>query len=139
MANKTGIITFGEGYGNETLLRNPSLCTLQTCDLSLSSYNYIPTLAGNAIFAGIFGVYIIIQLFLGIKYKTWGYMAAICAGLFLEAIGYVGRVLLNGSPFENNYFLMSLVTLTIAPAFLTASVSPLSSNHFFFSPSRNPG
>jgi len=40
----------------------------------------------------------------------------------LEIIGYVGRVMLHSSPFNNNDFLMYLVTLTIAPALLTAAI-----------------
>lgn len=40
----------------------------------------------------------------------------------LEAIGYVARVLIHNNPFDNNMFLMYLVTLTIAPALLTAAI-----------------
>lgn len=79
--NKTHSYGHGEGYGNRTLLLNPNLCTLDTCDLSLASFLYIPTLAGNAVYAAIFGLLIIGQLGLGIKYKTWGYMVAMIAGL----------------------------------------------------------
>jgi len=59
---------------------------------------------------------------LGIRYKTWGYMVAMVFGLLLEVIGYVARVMLHNSPFDNNFFLMYLVCLTIAPAFLTAAI-----------------
>ncbi len=113
----------GQGYGNQTLLDNPKLCTLQTCDLSMASFLYIPTLPGNAIFAAIFGILIIGQLFLGIKHKTWGYMIAMLMGLLLEVIGYIGRILLHNEPFNDDNFLMYLVTLTIAPALLSAAVS----------------
>ncbi len=105
-----------------TLLLNPELCTLDTCDLTLASFLYIPTLAGNALFAAIFGVLILAQLFFGIKYKTWGFMVAMVLGLLLEVIGYIGRIMLHNSPFDNNSFLMYLVCLTIAPALLTASI-----------------
>jgi hypothetical protein len=63
-------------------------------------------------------------LYLGIKNKVWGYMTAMTLGLVLEIIGYAARVMLHNSPFNNNDFLMSLVCLTIAPALLSASVSP---------------
>jgi hypothetical protein len=112
----------GEGIGNETLLLNPDLCTLQTCDLSMASFDYIPSLGGNAIFAAIFGVLIIGQLYFGVRHKIWGYMCAMILGLVLEVIGYAGRVMLNSSPFSNNDFLIYLITLTIAPALLSASV-----------------
>lgn len=40
----------------------------------------------------------------------------------LEVIGYAARVMIHDSPFDNNDFLMYLITLTIAPAFLTAAI-----------------
>lgn len=116
----------GTGYGNITLLMNPKLCTLETCDLSMASFLYLPTRPGNAIYAAIFAIYIVTQLFLGIKHKTWGYMVAMVLGLLLEVIGYVARIMLHNSPFDKNNFLMYLVTLTIAPALLSASVSLVS-------------
>lgn len=93
----------------------------------MASFMYLPTVPGNAIYAAIFGIYIIAQLFLGFKHKTWGYMVAMVTGLILEVIGYVGRILLHSSPFNNNDFLIYLVTLTIAPALLSASVGSIPS------------
>ena len=79
--NLTHSYGLGTGYGNATLLADPSLCTLQTCDLSMASFLYLPTVAGNALYAGIFGAYIIGQLYFGIKYKIWGYMVPMIIGL----------------------------------------------------------
>jgi len=121
-SNLTGTDGTGRWYGNITLILNPELCTVKTCDLTLASFLYIPSLPGNAIYAAIFALYIVAQLFLGIKYKTWGYMAAMVLGLALEVFGYVARIMLNSDPFNNNDFLMYLVALTIAPALLSASV-----------------
>jgi hypothetical protein len=123
MSNLTHSTGHGTGYGNQTLLANPELCTLQTCDLSLASFLYLPTVPGNAIYAAIFGIYIIVQLYLGIRHKTFGYMTAMVLGLLGEVIGYAGRILLHYHPFDNNYFLTYLICLTIAPALLSASVS----------------
>jgi hypothetical protein len=122
-SNLTGTDGRGKWYGNLTLILDPELCTVKTCDLSLASFLYIPSLPGNAIYAAIFALYIAAQLFLGIKYKTWGYMTALVLGLALEVFGYVARIMLHNDPFNNNDFLMYLVALTIAPALLSASVS----------------
>lgn len=81
MPNLTHSTGHGTGYGNATLLANPELCTLQTCDLSMSSFLYLPTVAGNVIYAIIFGALLIAQLWLGIKHRTWGYMIAMIFGL----------------------------------------------------------
>ncbi|KAG9232288.1 putative sphingoid long-chain base transporter RSB1 [Amylocarpus encephaloides] len=83
---------------------------------------YIPNLPGNAVVAAIFAIFIVGQLFLGIKHKTWGYMIAAILGLLLEVVGYISRILIHNNPFNGDAFLMGLVTLTIAPAFLTASI-----------------
>ena len=122
-SNLTGTDGPGRWYGNLTLIMHPELCTVKTCDLTLASFLYIPSLPGNAIYAAIFTIYIVAQLFLGIKHKTWGYMAAMVLGLALEVFGYVARIMLHNDPFNNNDFLMYLVALTIAPALLSASVS----------------
>jgi hypothetical protein len=108
-------------FGNDTLQKNPNLCTLDTCSLELASFLYLPTIPGNAIFAALFGIFIVGQLYLGIRHKVWGYMTAMILGLVLEVVGYVARILLHNSPFENNFFLIYLICLTIAPAFLTAA------------------
>lgn len=121
-SNLTHAFAKGQGYGNQTLLQKPYLCTLETCDLSLATFNYIPTLPGNAIYVVIFFAFLIGQLGLGIKFKTWGYMTAMVLGLLLEVVGYGGRIMIHNNPFNGDAFLISLVTLTIAPAFLTASI-----------------
>lgn len=122
-SNKTSLAGYrATGAGNLTLLERPSLCTLDTCELDLANFNYIPTLEGNAAVAAIFGVLLLVQIFFGVRYKTWGFMSAMIGGLALELVGYVGRIMMHDEPFNNDAFLMSLVCLTIAPAFLTAAI-----------------
>lgn len=79
LSNMTNLTSINGG--NQTLINNPDLCTLETCDLSLSSLNYIPTLSGNALFLGIFSLILILQLGLGLCYQTWGFTIAMCLGL----------------------------------------------------------
>ncbi|KAM3065304.1 phospholipid-translocating ATPase rsb1 [Clarireedia jacksonii] len=112
----------GSYIGNVTLIMSPYLCTLETCDLTLSSFEYRPTVAGNVIYAAIFVIAILAQTYLGVVHKTWGYMVAMLFGLFLELLGYIARILVHANPFDNDYFLMYLICLTIAPAFLTAAI-----------------
>ena len=108
--------------GNQTLIDNPDLCTPQTCDLSLGQVDYLPTVAGNALYAAIFGLLVICQIGFGIRYKTWGYMIALLCGLVIEIVGYIGRIMMHNNIFDNNSFIMYLVCLTIAPAFLGAGI-----------------
>jgi hypothetical protein len=133
MLNPTLTYSTGKasGFGNETLLRNPELCTMQTCDLSMASYLYLPSLPGNVTYLTIFAILILPQIFLGIRYKIWKYMIAMVIGLVLETMGYAGRILLYHEPFNNDAFLLNFITLTIGPAFFAAAVhSPSLSTPF---------
>lgn len=56
---------------NSCPLQSTLNCTVGTCPLSCAQMDYIPTLVGNAVYAAAFGMFLIVQLWLGIKYKTW--------------------------------------------------------------------
>lgn len=74
--------------------------------MACAQMDYRPNLAGNIIFAAIFGLLFIVQLGLGIKYKTWGFMVGMICGLLLEVVGYIGRIMLYNNPFDFNNFIM---------------------------------
>ncbi|KAK9320887.1 RTA1 like protein-domain-containing protein [Lipomyces orientalis] len=99
-----------------------NLCTLQTCTLEQAHFTYIPNLGGNAFYAAWFGLLVILQILLLVRYRIWGYSVAMFGGLVLEILGYVGRIQMHFNPFTKNPFTMYLVCLTIAPAFLGAAV-----------------
>ena len=111
-------------YGNLTLLINQRDCNLSTCDFTLAAFDYRASLAGNTLYTVIFGIYLFLNIFLGIRYKTWGYMVAMVTGLAGEIIGYIGRILLWQNPFDptGNDFLVYIVCLTISPALLSAGI-----------------
>jgi hypothetical protein len=57
------------------------------CDLTLAYVSYLPSLPGNALYAAIFAGCLVVQLVLGIRYRTWGFMIAavcICSSLFIS-------------------------------------------------------
>lgn len=96
---------------NQTLLSDPTLCTTCTCPLEIDGYilgymSYFPSLAGNAVFAAVFGLCLLSQLFLGIRHKTWGFLICMSGGTILEVLGYVGRILMRDDMFTNTYFIM---------------------------------
>ncbi|XRM40785.1 phospholipid-translocating ATPase rsb1 [Aspergillus tubingensis] len=108
---------------NSTTSLDPSdYCTLTTCPLSDAYVNYIPSLPGNIFYAATFAALLIAQLILGIRYRTWGYLTGLFGGLLLEIIGYVGRIQMHYNPFKFTPYLEYLICLTIAPAFLSASI-----------------
>ncbi|KJX93431.1 hypothetical protein TI39_contig4318g00003 [Zymoseptoria brevis] len=67
-------------------------CTTATCCVAQSNFLYVPEYWPNLFYAILFGVFILPQLFLGMKYKAWG---------------------LHGR---------YLIALTIAPVFITAAI-----------------
>ncbi|MCJ1306959.1 hypothetical protein MMC25_000603 [Agyrium rufum] len=96
--------------------------TIPACPLVLAQQDYVPSLGANAFFAAIYGICMLINLFFGIRYKTWGFVVGMTCGLILEIAGYIGRIILHNNPFPQGGFLLYLVCLTIGPAFLTAAI-----------------
>jgi len=84
--------------------------------------NYLPSLAGNALYMAIFSLLLFVNLLFGIRYKTTTFTIWMSLGLIGEAVGYVGRIMLHNNIFSFNAFLIYLVPLTIAPAFVTACI-----------------
>lgn len=99
------------------------ICTLDTCSVEDWGYvHYRPTIPGNALFLALMAVLAICQLALGIIHKTKSFAITLCLGLLTEAVGYIARVLMNGNPFNRDYFLWYLITLTIGPVFIAAGI-----------------
>lgn len=82
------------------------LCTLETCCLAQSSFTYRVNLPGNLFFATLFGLLIIPQLAMAIRYRIKGYAVAMIFGLAFEVIGYTGRIQLHYNPFNALGFYM---------------------------------
>ncbi len=98
-------------------------CTYATCSVKEDGMlEYIPTLPGNAAYAGVFVALLVLHIFFGVKFRTWSFLVGMTCGNILEVAGYGGRILLHHNVFEKNYFIINLVGLTIGPAFLSASI-----------------
>lgn len=80
-------------------------CTLKTCSLDQAYSSYVPTFEGNVLYALIFFILLIVQVWHGIRKKTWGFMVGMIGGLVLETVGYLGRVRMHYNPFKENDFL----------------------------------
>ncbi|KAF2193908.1 sphingoid long-chain base transporter RSB1 [Zopfia rhizophila CBS 207.26] len=102
----------------------PDFCTKVTpdCPVEGTIYGYYPSLGGNAFFAAFFGLCLIIQLVLGIKYRTWTFMIALALGCLGECIGYIGRIMMHNNPFDNLGFQIQICCLIISPAFVSGGI-----------------
>lgn len=81
-------------------------CTLETCSLEEAYLRYRPSTAGNSIYIALFGILLITQAVQCPVYRMWGFSGSMLAGLTLEVLGYVGRVLMYDDPFSFDYFLL---------------------------------
>jgi hypothetical protein len=98
-------------------------CTYATCSVKeYGQMSYIPTLAGNAFFLGVFGFALLCQCILGIRYRTWGYLFGMFGGLVLEILGYVSRIQLHYNVFSQHKFANYVIGTSIGPAFFSASI-----------------
>ncbi|KAJ4341216.1 hypothetical protein N0V87_001957 [Didymella glomerata] len=98
-------------------------CTYDTCPLSASYWGYRPSLGANLAFLILFGISTLSYIGQGFLNKAWlGFTIAMVCGCALEVIGYVGRVLAYNEGFTENPFLIQIICLTIAPAFLAAGI-----------------
>jgi hypothetical protein len=80
-------------------------CKIGECPIEWATIQYRPTIPGNVIYLLCFLVLLGGQIFYGVRKKTWTYMGAVSAGVLLEIIGYIGRIMLNQNPFIMNNFL----------------------------------
>jgi hypothetical protein len=75
-------------------------CTLSTCDVRTSLYQYQPSLPSNTIFVVLFGIALVIHVAQGLRWKTWAFMIAMLLGCIAEMVGYGGRLLMHDNPFS---------------------------------------
>ncbi|CAN9391610.1 unnamed protein product [Alternaria alternata] len=102
----------------------PDFCTKVTpeCPVEGTIYGYYPSLGWNTAYLSFFGLALVIQIILGIRYKTWSYCIAMSLGCTGEIIGYIGRVMMWDNPFSEAGFQMQICCLIIAPAFISAAI-----------------
>lgn len=104
---RASTMTIDPSAGCNWDLKDWSLCTLETCCLDQGAvFTYIPNYGGNIFFAVFFGAFIIPNIYLGVRYKTWGYMAGMIIGLILEILGYASRIMIHDNPWDGNAFLL---------------------------------
>ncbi|TVY23782.1 Sphingoid long-chain base transporter [Lachnellula hyalina] len=98
-------------------------CTLDTCPISSSYYFYRVSLAANATFLALFAIsFIGFAVTFALTRRALAFTVAMLIGVILEVIGYVGRIESNKNQWQENGFLMQIVCLTIAPAFLAGGI-----------------
>lgn len=85
-----------------------SQCNLDNCPLRWSIYTYRPSLAANVFFIVAFAMLNLVHIYLGIRWRSWGFMIGMILGCTSEIIGYVGRLMMWGNPFSFNGFMVQI-------------------------------
>ncbi|KAF2823165.1 RTA1-domain-containing protein [Ophiobolus disseminans] len=98
-------------------------CTWKLCGINISMFEYRPLKAANLAFAVLFGICALAFLLQGFRSKKWlGFTIAMAGGCLIEVAGYVGRYVAYEDLWSQDPFLIQVVCLTIAPAFLAAGI-----------------
>ncbi|RFU32420.1 hypothetical protein B7463_g3943, partial [Scytalidium lignicola] len=103
--------------------RTLELCTIDTCPIATSYYFYRVSLAANAVFLVLFSISLISFICtFALTRRAFAFHVAMISGVILEVLGYVGRIMSWHDQWNENGFLMQIVCLTIAPAFLAGGI-----------------
>lgn len=89
---------------------------------TFTHFAYIPNLGANILYICIFAFYLLVQVALGIRFRTWDFMGAMLCGVLLEVVGYTARIFMRKDPEERTPFLIDNICLILGPAFLAASI-----------------
>lgn len=98
-------------------------CTIETCAITTSYYYYRINLAANVVFLTLFAISL--AGFLGtyaLTRRGFAFTLAMVSGVALEVVGYVGRIQSYKNQWVQEGFLMQIVCLTIAPAFMAGGI-----------------
>ncbi|KAL4899200.1 hypothetical protein BDW74DRAFT_183941 [Aspergillus multicolor] len=101
---------------------DPAECTLDICPIEDAYIQYQPTIAGNGLYLALFGLLLVAQAILTPVHRAWWFSGSMIAGLLLEVLGYVARILFHDDPFSFDYFLMNLICLSLGPVFFCAAL-----------------
>lgn len=98
-------------------------CTVDTCPIESSYYFYRVSLAANAVLIALFAISLIAFLATyAFTRRATAFHVAIVSGVILEVVGYTGRIMNWKNQWQEEGFLMQIVCLTIAPAFIAGGL-----------------
>lgn len=85
-------------------------------------YKYRPSLPANAFFIALYGVTLLLHIYLGVRWRIWGFMTFMIIGCIWSMVGYGGRVMLWINPWSFTGFLAQMICITGCPVFFTAAI-----------------
>jgi hypothetical protein len=127
--------------GNDTFVPSFETCkeVNDQCPVELTLYGDYFSKGGNIFFGGGFAILLLIQLVLGIKLRAFSYPFYLFIGTAMEAVGYLGRVVMAYNPWVFAAFAAQLMLLVLGPTFVVAAIS-VTFKHLviYYDPSLSP-
>ncbi|KAM0430156.1 hypothetical protein ACHAPT_006164 [Fusarium lateritium] len=93
------------------------------CKVEFTIYGAELSAAAAIFFWIAFAALFLVQIFFGIRARTWSYMIWLALGTLLEVLGYTGRYALSRNPWQLNAFIIQYITLLLAPTLVAAAIS----------------
>ena len=103
-----GTVIYITPQGIYTASGTDANCTESICPVELSIYGYRASLPFSTTVIALYALCMVVQIYFGWRYKTWGYMVAMLLGCVCEILGYVGRSLLWVNPWNYTGFTMQI-------------------------------
>ncbi|CAK3992425.1 parasitic phase-specific psp-1 [Lecanosticta acicola] len=108
------------GYANPATLTN---CTVESCSVYTSFYNYRIDLGANIAFLVCFSILLLVYLVIWItKRRCHLFAVAMILGLVIEIVGYASRIWSYYNQWVENAYLIQLICITLAPALFSAGI-----------------
>jgi len=97
-------------------------CTTETCPVEGGYVSYKPSVGGNAFFLAAFATLVPVVVGLGLRFRTLAFSAVMVAGILLEVLGFLGRLLLKGNRARQEYFILYLIGTVVGPSLFAQGV-----------------
>jgi hypothetical protein len=93
-----------------------------TCPASDGFYNYSPSVGGNAVLLTVFALLSLAALYFGTRSKTYLFSLVLTTGLFLEVLGFIGRILLHSKRDDQGHFFLVLFGTVLGPSLMSLAI-----------------
>lgn len=110
---------------NETFVPTYDSCdeVSDLCPIELTIYGTYLSKGAAYFFAIAFAVCFLLQVYFGIRARTWSFLIWLGLGTGFEVIGYWARTRLADNPWSLNSFIIQYLTLLLAPTLVAAAIS----------------
>lgn len=93
-----------------------------TCPAFGGFYAYNPSVGGNAVLLVAFCLLALAAPYLGFRSRTYLFSAVLTTGLFLEVLGFIGRLLLHSERDHQGHFFLFLFGTVLGPSFISLAI-----------------